>query len=290
MDLNDAIIKALAISDQNQMVFPRSKFMWTNSAAVVDLLRSCNSQDDYALVDEMFRQLNDNIVDGEGWYDLLYQMALDIKKHETEGEHTALCVMRTKNDSDADGSQAVVNELKLAITMAGGFKYTYSAVCFEDIEGLYNKKGYRHFVVVDDFIGSGKTVESRYGYYQKRHLADATIGFYFLAGMAEGVDYCKSIGIPVHCCKVMTKGISEHYHDTLLNKRKMSMEYLESLLGSVSGTAKLEENSFGYGHAEALYCKQFGNIPNSVFPIFWWNKKHDGTDRKSVFTRVQNGY
>ena len=81
-------------------------------------------------------------------YDLLCQMALEIKKNEVEGEHTALCVMRTKNDTDADGSQAIVNELKKAITMVGGFKYTYSAVCFEDIERLYNKKGYRHFVVV----------------------------------------------------------------------------------------------------------------------------------------------
>ena len=290
MDLNDAIIEALTISNQNKMVFPQSNHKWTDKEAVVALLQSCNNQEDYDLVVEMFQQLNENIVDNAGGYDLLCQMALEIKKNETEVEHTALCVMRTKNDSDADGSQAIVNELKMAIKISGGFKHTYSAVCFEDIEWLYKKKGYRHFVVVDDFIGSGKTVEGRYGYFMKRHLADATIGFYFMAGMAEGVAYCQSKGVPVHCCKVMHKGITEHYHDDLLPKRIASMNYIESLLGAVSGTARLEDHKFGYGRAESLYCRQFGNIPNSVFPIFWWNKQQDGSNRKSVFTRVQNGY
>jgi hypothetical protein len=290
MDINDAIVAALAISGQNKMVFPQSKHKWTDSEAVVNLLQSCHSQEDYDLVVEMFQQLNENIVDNARSYDLLCQMAQNIMENEAEGEHTALCVMRTKNDTDADGSQAIINELKMAIKMTGGFKHTYSAVCFEDIEWLYKKKGYRHFVVVDDFIGSGKTVVGRYGYFMKRHLADATIGFYFMAGMDEGVAYCKSKGIPVYCCKVMHKGITEHYHDDLLHKRIASMDYLESLLGEASGSARLEDHRFGYGRAESLYCRQFGNIPNSVFPIFWWNKHQDGSNRKSVFTRVQDGY
>ena len=96
---------------------------------------------------EMFQQLNENIVDNARSYDLLCQMAQNIMENEAEGEHTALCVMRTKNDTDADGSQAIINELKLAIKMTGGFKHTYSAVCFEDIEWLYKKRdqGDRNF-------------------------------------------------------------------------------------------------------------------------------------------------
>ena len=88
----------------------------------------------------------------------------------------------------------------------------------------------------------------------------------------------------------MHKGISGRYRKEELLKRIWSMRYLESQLGSESGETKLKDNSWGYGHAEALYCRQFGNIPNSVFPIFWWNKNIDGSERKSVFTRVQHGY
>lgn len=290
MEPNEAIIRALSISKENKMVFPQSKYPWTNDAAIVDMLQPCRNEDDYTLIYELFQQLNDNIVDNARCYDLLCEMAMAIKKNEKEGEHTALCVMRTKNDKDADGSQAIINELKMPLALTVDFKYTYSAVCFDDIEWLYNKKGFRHFVVVDDFIGSGKTVEARYRYFLNRHFADATISFYFLVGMAKGISYCKNRSIPVHCCKIMHKGISGHYRKEELLKRIWSMRYLESQLGSESGETKLKENSWGYGHAEALYCRQFGNIPNSVFPIFWWNKNIDGAERKSVFTRVQHGY
>ena len=290
MDRDDAITKALRISSENNKVFPQNRYEWTRQAAVVEMLSPCKDEDDFNLINELFQQLDDNIVDAPQCYDLLCDMAMEIKKNEIEGTNTALCVMRTKNDSDSDGSQAIVNELKVSLKMTGGFKYDYSAVCYEDIEWLYKKKGFKHFIVVDDFIGSGKTVKSRYQYFLNRHLEEATIGFYFLAGMSEGVKFCIDNSIPVHCCKIMTKGISEHYKEDLLQKRISSMRFLESHLGEISGDTKLEDNSFGYGGAEALYCRQFGNIPNSVFPIFWWDKNSDDSNRQSVFTRVQNGY
>lgn len=289
MTLDEAFLRALTISTENKMVFPQSKFRWTNDVAIVDMLRPCRSEDDYTLVYELFQQLNDNIIDSIRCYDLLCGMALEIKKNETEGDHTALCVMRTKNDKDADGSQAIINELKIPLALTVDFKYNYSAVCFEEIHGLYNK-GYRNFIVVDDFIGSGKTVEARYNYFLNLSLEGAKISFYFLAGMANGISYCKNKNIPIHCCMIMHKGISDHYCEEEVPERTRSMNYLESQLGSESGETKLQDNCWGYGHAEALYCRQFGNIPNSVFPIFWWNKNLDGTKRQSVFTRVQHGY
>lgn len=139
MDIDEAVIRALTIYTENKMVFPQSMHRWTNDTAIVDMISPCRNEDDYALVAELFHQLNENIVDGAKCYDLLFEMASVIKKNETEGENTVLCVMRTKNDPDADGSQAIVNELKIAMTMAGGFKHGYSATCFEDIEGLYRK-------------------------------------------------------------------------------------------------------------------------------------------------------
>jgi hypoxanthine-guanine phosphoribosyltransferase len=289
MDFDEAVIKALEISKENEMVFPKGKRGWTNDEAIINILQQCNSQDDIDLVDELFHQFNDNIVDESQNYDLLCEMAETIIKKEIQGQNTALCVMRTKNDKDADSSQSVINELKVAFATSGGFDKGYSAVCFEDIESLYNK-GYRHFIVVDDFIGSGKTVKARYQYFKNRHMDGATISFYFIAGMAKAISFCKNNKIPVHCCKIMNKGISGHYHYDQLLKRVRSMKRLESLLGKESGPLKLKDHLFGYGQAEALYCRQYGNVPNSVFPLFWWKRNLDGSKRKPVFTRVQYGY
>ena len=252
MDLNDATLKALVISTENKMVFPQSKQPWTNHAAIVDMLRPCRNEDDFNLIYELFQQLNDNIIDQVKSYDLLCEMASEIKKNEIEGAHTALCVMRSKNDTNADGSQVVINELKITLKIMGDFKYSYSAVCFEDIESLYKKKGFRHFIVVDDFIGSGKTVDARYKYFLSRHLSGATISFYFLAGMAKGISYCKNRNIPVRCRKIMHKGISGYYRKEELLKRIWSMRYFESLLGKESGKTILKDNRWGYGQAETL--------------------------------------
>lgn len=121
MNLDEAIVRALTISNENEMVFPKSKYPWTNEAAIVDMISPCRNEDDYTLVSELFHQLNENVLDNAKSYALLYEMAVAIKNKEKEGNHTAICVMRTKNDSEADGSQTIVNELKMAMTMAGGF-------------------------------------------------------------------------------------------------------------------------------------------------------------------------
>jgi hypothetical protein len=39
MEQNEAIIRALSISKENKMVFPQSKYPWTNDAAIVDKKR-----------------------------------------------------------------------------------------------------------------------------------------------------------------------------------------------------------------------------------------------------------
>lgn len=64
MDIDEAVIRALTIYTENKMVFPQSKHRWTNDTAIVDMISPCRNEDDYALVAELFHQLNENIVDG----------------------------------------------------------------------------------------------------------------------------------------------------------------------------------------------------------------------------------
>ena len=42
--------------------------------------------------------------------------------------------------------------------------------------------------------------------------------------------------------------------------------------------------------SEALFCRKSKNVPNNVFPIFWWKRYADNSDRKTLFIRSQSGY
>lgn len=43
---------------------------------------------------------------------------------------------------------------------------------------------------------------------------------------------------------------------------------LEAGLSQEHGKIKLP--SLGYNGAQAAYCREQANTPNSVFPVFWW--------------------
>ena len=65
---------------------------------------------------------------------------------------------------------------------------------------------------------------------------------------------------------------------------------MESKLAKIIQEKKLEDYSFGYGKAEALYSLENGNTPNSVFPVFWWLKDEKGNERKTILTRYEKGF
>lgn len=288
MSTEDAFNTALRISLENPEVFPSSP--WTNQDGLVSLLKECREEDDTLLVKELITQLNENIVDDGKTNDLLFKMAEAINRNEVAGDKTALAVMRVKGDPKSDGSQSILDLLKVPLDIKVNFKYGYCTTTFNEIQSLYQKKNYRHFIVVDDFIGSGKTVFRRYWQFLNWNLADATIHFYFLAGMAKAMSFCRNWTIPADCCKIMYKGISGHYQGEDLLKRVWAMERLENQLSSKSGDVNLKDCEFGYNHAEALFCRKYGNIPNSVFPIFWWNKYDNGDKRIPIFRRIQDGF
>lgn len=287
MSTEDAFNTALRISLENTEVFPPSP--WTNQDGLVSLLEECQEDDDVELVKELIGKLNNNIADEIKTNDLLFKMAETIGRNEIPGDETALSVMRVKGDTKSDGSQSIIDLLKVPLEIKANFKYGYCTTTFNEIQSLYTK-GYRHFIVVDDFIGSGKTAFRRYYDFSCWKLEGATIHFYFLAGMAKAMSFCRNWTIPADCFKVMHKEISGYYSGKELLKRVWAMERLENKLGRLCGNVKLKDCAFGYNHAEALFCRKFGNIPNNVFPIFWWNKCSDGKSRIPIFRRVQDGY
>ena len=81
------------------------------------------------------------------------------------------------------------------------------------------------------------------------------------------------------------------YTSSIFIDKKKINAIVSILTGNIATMeALLKDNNFGYNHAEALYCRKYGNIPNSVFPIFWWKQYKDGSPRSPLFVRVQHGY
>lgn len=111
-----------------------------------------------------------------------------------------------------------------------------------------------------------------------------------MAGMEKAVKALNDDSIEIFCSLQIGKGISDFFKGEELAHAKDNMIHLESKLAKTIQEKKLEDYSFGYGKAEAIYSTENGNTPNSVFPIFWWLKDNKGNERNTILTRYEKGF
>lgn len=193
-------------------------------------------------------------------------------------------------DDGADSGQKVLDLIKMPL-----FQKEWKG--FETVNkigksGKYVKKGRTQIVLIDEFIGSGKTLRSRIAYLEKNIPDDFEIITCFIAGTRETIEKLEDEGIKVYCALQLDKGISEYYKAEELNKAEDLMLDLELKLAQWINKKELYQYSFGYGNAEALYTMEGcnGNTPNSVFPVFWWLFDLKEKKRKTLLTRYENGF
>ena len=82
---------------------------------------------------------------------------------------------------------------------------------------------------------------------------------------------------------MLERGISDFYKGAELRRGRTYMRILESLLDQEFGQKPFP--AFGYGGAEALFAIKNRDVPNSVFPIFWWPQLANGNRRQPLLTR-----
>lgn len=192
------------------------------------------------------------------------------------------------HDSSADSSQEILQDLKVPMTKR--LNYTIKTINrFDHLHKIYNA-GYRHFIAVDEFLGSGQTICNRYKDFLSKNLKDATIDFCLVAGMSDAISYARGKGINVYVAYEMQKGISHYYDGKDLETNKREMSLLESKLADTIDRTQLNDYLFGYGQSEALYSRLYKNVPNNVFPIMWWKRYKDNSIRNTICDRIQDGY
>lgn len=193
-------------------------------------------------------------------------------------------------DDEADSGQKILDNIKHPI-FKKGWRQIKTVNMFGKSIPNYNK-GKKQIIIIDEFIGSGKTLKSRIEYLKKNIPGQFELKCCFIAGIKNTIDELIDEGIDIYCPLQLDKGISDHYTDDELHKVELLMLDLELRLSQFINKKDLYNYSFGYGGAEALYTMEGcnGNTPNSVFPIFWWLKDKEQNFRNTVLTRFEIGF
>lgn len=193
-------------------------------------------------------------------------------------------------DDEADSGQKVLDLIKMPLFQKDWKEF--KTVNKIGKSSKYYKKGRTQIVLIDEFIGSGKTLRGRINYLEKNIPGDFEIISCFIAGTKDTIKKLEEEGIKVFCALQLDKGISEYYKDDELNNAEDLMLDLELKLSQWINDKELYEYSFGYGNAEALYTMEGcnGNTPNSVFPVFWWLFDLKEKKRNTLLTRYETGF
>ncbi|WP_139791230.1 phosphoribosyltransferase-like protein [Chromobacterium violaceum] len=210
---------------------------------------------------------------------------------EINPDNTIIAAMAA--DSSPDSSQYLVQLIKPKLSEYGwgGVEIvnTFAAAYRKSkSDGFFRKK----VVLIDEFVGSGKTVISRCDEIKRQFgsaTVDVDIAVRVLFASSVGKNFLLDQGVNFNSIEEINKGITDFYSDEDAKRRIRNMLEIESKLSAEAGDHKMVECTLGYGKTECLFGIDGHNTPNSVFPIFWWPTKVDGMRRQTILTRWVGG-
>lgn len=192
---------------------------------------------------------------------------------------TAAC-----NNSKPDGSQLMVQKMKNHFPF-GWHEFDFVNSLPESVHRLYSNDC---LVICDDFIGTGDTMTRKIDYVKKvineKRLSNIQIYVVAFAAMTFSQKVTNAWQCPVFSCRYLPKGITETLTGDRQNVAIHIMQKMENILKSNIGRQHIPH--FGYKQSESLYNYEDDNIPNNVFPIFWWKKYKDNRFRLPMFRRI----
>lgn len=225
-------------------------------------------------------------VDRELYFQLIMEVAQDIVT-EPGGDEAITQVVAMAADSNADSSQEVLYNLKPKLEELGWRRHVLVdrygkalSKCKDD--------GYRKIILVDDFVGSGKTVVNRVRdinlRFSQAKIEEFSVKVKVLVSTAVGLDNVLSAGVDITAQEILKKGIDDYYDaERAALNRDLMLKLEAGLSAEYEGR---DMPSLGYGGAQAAYCRAESNTPNSVFPIFWWPVSSNGSERSRILVRA----
>lgn len=150
---------------------------------------------------------------------------------------------------------------------------------FQDLKDLKIKEDELLFLI-DDFIGSGETLEQCITYIKTLMELDVSKTYIIsIATQKEIFEKIKSEGYSFFSNYICDKGISDNFTDDDLLTRKTCMLEIEEMIPGG------RHFSFGYNASEALLT--LARTPDNTFPIFWKEHKKNRIKYKAPFSRSE---
>ncbi|MEN3976927.1 hypothetical protein [Emcibacter sp. SYSU 3D8] len=284
----DELPRAVAIMDpadfeQLYSLFNDCNWLKRSSAGVLALWNKCQTQGERDLINDLIRRFY--VADSNLQNDMATSIAKVIERRWNLSADDSI-IVAISDDGDADGSQAFLQIIKNKFDPDDN--WTGRSFVNSVPEGLKRLNGKNNMVLLDDFIGTGETMISRYRSLENRLAAMgmAHVKMYVTAaaGMENARDRLLDEKIDTYCPVWLKKGISGNYSGVELPNNIAHMKRLEQDLAKTIKRAPLQ--SFGYQQSESLFCMQDWNVPDNVFPIFWWPKYIDKSRRPVIFRRI----
>ena len=221
----------------------------------------------------------------QGYMQSLEALALEVIAEKNIESETQIVAMA--GGADSDSSQSVLYDLKYLFTKLG-WKSFKGVSSFGSAYKTYTRFGHKNIIVVDDFVGSGQTVIGRHAellrVFNNAGVEEVKVSFKILVSTEFGLGAVKAAGIEVTAQHVIKKAIDDYYHEALAGEYRDLMVAFEGCLSKEFNG--IEMPSLGYNGAQAAYCREQTNSPNSVFPVFWWPVSDSYEDRLTLLHRA----
>ena len=194
---------------------------------------------------------------------------------------------------ETDSSQLISYTLKTLLVKHGNNPWQKSNLYSHMSKSVlykHNPDDIKNIIIIDEFNGSGQTIKTRYKEIINniksvgKNEKDFNIEFIYITSIESAHDSVISEGIKLLSMNTIKQGISSN---TNIENKDEAKEIIRRI-SNVLSPQFLSEIMYplGYNDSEALYYRETGNVPNSVFPIFWWPEYEDKKDRNQLIMRA----
>lgn len=253
------------------------------------LFKECETDDHRYMVTEILSKLIH--IDLHTYRDLIKALADNISDTVSEPEKTLLVSMT--GDRSADSGQHVLYALKFYLASLRWTGYT-AVNQYNQTHKVFkeNKQQDHNLVLVDNFIGSGRTVLSRLAWinqiFEQMDYSRPEISVKVALCTKSGYEMLINEGVNLYASRIIEDKLIDNLFAQDKDKYIELMKSIESKLLKIYHTKKQQTKSvpsLGYGGAQVAISIEDMNTPNNVFPIFWWQYYSDQKERDVLLIR-----
>lgn len=249
--------------------------------ALEELHTACQSERELELLVDLIERFK--FLSGHDLRSYCDLVAEKITTHWKLGPHDTALVAKHFDDDRGDSSKVINTMMQPALARTG---MDWKRRNFQlRAKTALRESTFRNLVLVDDFSGSGQSA-SDFLEWAKELIANEKLGekniyLVFFCAMEKTKEFLPEAE-HIYVIEWLKRGISDHYPTQDIHWRLSDMIRLESSLGKLP-----RKFSLGFAKSESLYGVELLNIPNNNFPMFWWDKRADGSHRNALFNRIR---